>query len=92
MRCFLWYLAVSKGWLNVSSDCYFRKIVGRTKEIDRIKFEVTNKVAVENKISCVSYPYAFRARCSGNILQCWGYTDEWDSPGPAFMEPRILWG
>lgn len=46
------------------------KLWGEPKEIDRIKFEVTNKVAVENKISRVSYPYAFRARCSGNILRC----------------------
>lgn len=68
------------------------KLWGEPKEIDRIKFEITNKVAVENKISRVSYPCAFRAWCSGNILWCWGYTDEWDSPGPAFMEPQILWG
>lgn len=71
MQCFfLWYLAVSKGWLNVSSDYYVKKIVGEPNEIARIKFEVTDKVAVENKISRVNHPYAFRAWCSGSILWC----------------------
>ena len=54
-----------------------RKLLGEPKELAGIKFDVTDKVAVEdNKTSHINPSYTFRTLCPASALWSWGHTGD----------------